>query len=157
MPLENINYANTIIYKIVCNDLNVPYMYIGSTTNLKTRTYQHKHSCVCPDNKNYNSKPYTVLRQYGGWSNWSLIVIEKFPCEDVHDARARERHWYELLSPVLNSRKPIARENEHKNSLKFHNNIRHECECGGSFLVKHRANHYRTQKHNKFLNERVIV
>ena len=42
MPKNNINYSNTIIYKIVCNDLNVKELYIGSTTDFYNRKSNHK-------------------------------------------------------------------------------------------------------------------
>jgi hypothetical protein len=33
MPKTNIDYSNSIVYKIVCNDLNILFCYVGSTTN----------------------------------------------------------------------------------------------------------------------------
>ena len=33
MPKKNIDYSKTIIYKIVCNDLNIIDVYVGQTTN----------------------------------------------------------------------------------------------------------------------------
>jgi len=35
-----------------------------------------------------------------------MIEIEKYSCSDGNEARARERHWYELLSAKLNSNVP---------------------------------------------------
>ena len=45
MPKENINYQNTIIYKIVSNDLNVKDFYIGHTTDYRCRKNSHKSRC----------------------------------------------------------------------------------------------------------------
>ena len=42
MPKENIDYSNTIIYKIRCKDINVSDIYIGHTTNFVKRKNQHK-------------------------------------------------------------------------------------------------------------------
>jgi len=33
MPKKEIDYSNTIIYKIVCRDLNIKECYVGHTTN----------------------------------------------------------------------------------------------------------------------------
>jgi len=44
MPRKIINYTNTIIYKIVCNDLNITDLYVGSTTDFTNRKYNHKSS-----------------------------------------------------------------------------------------------------------------
>ena len=37
MPRKAIDYSRTIIYKIVCNDLNVEECYVGSTTDFSKR------------------------------------------------------------------------------------------------------------------------
>ena len=37
MPKENIDYSKTIIYKIVCKDINIKDCYVGSTTNFTNR------------------------------------------------------------------------------------------------------------------------
>jgi hypothetical protein len=33
MPKVDMDYLKTTIYKIVCNDVNVKELYVGSTTN----------------------------------------------------------------------------------------------------------------------------
>jgi hypothetical protein len=42
MPKKNIDYSKTVIYKICCKDLSISNLYIGNTTNLVKRRYQHK-------------------------------------------------------------------------------------------------------------------
>jgi hypothetical protein len=37
MPKTTIDYSKTVIYKIVCNDLDVKDIYIGSTTEFTKR------------------------------------------------------------------------------------------------------------------------
>ena len=44
MPKLLINYVNTIIYKIVCNDLNVNEVYVGHTTRFIKRKSHHKQT-----------------------------------------------------------------------------------------------------------------
>ena len=44
MPKNLINYSNTIFYKICCKNPNVNDVYVGYTTNLIKRKYQHKNS-----------------------------------------------------------------------------------------------------------------
>ena len=97
------NYTNTIIYKIVCNDLNITDCYVGHTTHFIKRKQKHKHSCNVMTNKKYNLKIYMAIRANGGWVNWSMIEIEKFPCLDANEAKAREHHYYELFHAKLNS------------------------------------------------------
>ncbi len=37
MPKKIIDFSKTIIYKIVCNDLNITDVYVGRTTNFINR------------------------------------------------------------------------------------------------------------------------
>jgi hypothetical protein len=32
-----------------------------------------------------------------------MVEVEKYPCNDSNEARARERHWYEILNANMNS------------------------------------------------------
>ncbi len=40
---------------------------------------------------------------------------------------------------------------EVKAKRKIYNNTHHQCECGGSYLNKHKAKHFRTNKHNIYI------
>jgi hypothetical protein len=102
MPKVPIDYTNTIIYKIVCNDLNIKDLYIGHTTQFIKRRYLHKYSCNNENSKGYNLKVYSTIRENGGWENWSMIEVEKYNCNDSNEATARERYWYESLESKLN-------------------------------------------------------
>ena len=54
--LENeLDYSNTIIYKIYCNDKNINDVYVGHTTNFTKRKHQHK---LCSSNLNNTLKIY---------------------------------------------------------------------------------------------------
>ena len=103
MPKTSINFSKTVIYKICCNDATITDIYIGHTTNLGRRKYEHKSHCNNDKSKSYNLKQYEFIRKNGGWDNWSLIQIEEYPCENVNEARARERYWIEELKATLNS------------------------------------------------------
>ena len=99
MPKDTIDYSNTIIYKITCNDTSITDIYVGHTTNFIKRKYQHKVLC----NNSSKLKIYDIIRQNGGWNNWSMVEIAKYCCQDVTEARIREQEHYELLKPSLNS------------------------------------------------------
>jgi len=98
MPKNEMNYNNTIIYKIVCNDINVKDLYVGHTTNFKQRKNSHRSEC----NMNLGKK-YEIMNKYGGWNNWSMVVIENYPCKNKLEAEAKERYWIETLKANLNS------------------------------------------------------
>ena len=103
MPKQTIDYSKTVMYKIVCKDLNITELYVGSTTDFRRRKWHHKAALKI---KTY--KLQTIINENGGWENWDMIEIEKFPCVDGNEARARERYWYEELKATLNGQSPLA-------------------------------------------------
>lgn len=113
MPKKEINYSNTIIYKIVCRDLSVTECYVGHTTNFKQRKSHHKSAC---NGKGHNStyKIYTIINSNGGWDNWDMVEVEKCSCNDINEAVARERHWYEQLNSKLNMKVPSRTAEEYR-------------------------------------------
>ena len=92
MPKKIIDYSKTIIYKLVCNDLNIKDLYIGHTTNWIKRKQSHKERCTCPNSDRYHLKVYEIMRDNGSWENWSMIEIEKYPCNDQQEATKRKRY-----------------------------------------------------------------
>lgn len=112
MPKQTIDYQRTIIYKIVCNDLDKTDVYVGYTSNFNKRKCLHKTACNNVNGEKYELKVYKYIRQNGGWENFSMVEIEKYPCNDSNEARARERHWYENLNSGLNCNRPITSDDE---------------------------------------------
>ena len=104
MPKDDIDYSNTIIYKIFCIDKTIPDVYIGHTTNFTQRKSQHKICCGNLDNK---LKIYNIIRQNGGWNNWNMVEISKYNCKDKTEARIKELYHYEELNSTLNSCPPL--------------------------------------------------
>jgi hypothetical protein len=96
------NYENCIIYKLVCLDTTCPDVYVGSTTCFKQRKSQHKSKCHNEKHKHYNYKIYQYIREHGGFENFTMIEIEKFPCENSRQLEAREEHWRKELKATLN-------------------------------------------------------
>ena len=108
MPRQPINYQNTIIYKIVCNNLAITDCYVGHTTDFVMRRCRHKHAYHLDEHKQHY-KVYQMIRDNGGWDNWTMVEIEKYPCKDRNEAAARERYWYEQLNTAkMNMLKPVA-------------------------------------------------
>ena len=159
MPKVPTDYSNTIMYKIVCKDLNVKELYVGHTVNFRMRKCKHASDCAYEMSKNYNLKIYKYIRENGGWSNWEMIEIEKYNCNDGNEARARERFWFEELQAKLNMTYPQRNMQEYNKTYKQLNpemirmrkNQKHNCECGGSYTSKNRAVHMRSIKHETYL------
>jgi hypothetical protein len=98
MSSRVINYSNTIIYKIVCCDVTIKECYVGHTTNFTQRKSAHKYN-----SKVSVGKLYKFIKENKGWDNFNMVEIEKFPCMNDNEARARERHWFEQLNSNLNT------------------------------------------------------
>jgi hypothetical protein len=181
MPRMPIDYSKTVIYKIVCNDLNIKDLYIGSTTDFTRRKRQHKETCTNVNSEKYYLKKNEIIRQNGGWDNWSMLEIEKFPCVDANEARTRERYWYDTLNTTMNSNQPITTETEYKQRKPNYNKTyydknkekiidykkqydsinkdkikkmkqeKFECECGLILCKGSKSNHKKSPIHLKYL------
>jgi hypothetical protein len=68
--------SNIVIYKIICNNSDITNIYIGRTSNFKRRKNVHKSRCNDENNKCYNLKIYRIIREHGGFDNWSMIIID---------------------------------------------------------------------------------
>ena len=60
MPKTNIDYSNAIIYKIVCNNLNITDVYVGHTTQFTKRKNIHK--CRCNNDTSPNLVKVTKMQ-----------------------------------------------------------------------------------------------
>lgn len=114
MPKTPIDYSNTVMYRIVCKDLNIIDCYIGSTTNFTERKYNHKYNCLREKGTDYHLPVYKFMRDNGGWFNWEVIWIENFPCSNDREKRQRERFWLEYYKATLNVDNPIGQTPEER-------------------------------------------
>jgi hypothetical protein len=176
MPKVPLNFQNTVIYKIVCNDLNIEDVYVGHTTNFTKRKYRHKSNSQNLNGNEYEYKIYKTIREYGGFENWSMIEIEKYPCNDLQEASKRERYYYELLNAKLNTVNPSRSKKEYQETNNDKMKIYHKkyremnkaktkierakqilCDCCGIFTIsRHITRHQATKKHienSNILNE----
>ena len=95
------DYSKTIIYKIINYD--VPdLVYVGSTTNLKTRKNQHKNASININNTRYHLKLYENIRNHGGWDCWRMIVICEYPCDNRRQAELEEDKYMMEFKANLN-------------------------------------------------------
>lgn len=103
MPRQAMDYSKCVIYKIVCNDESVTECYVGHTTNFVKRKYSHKNNC-----KTSNIKLYQMIRQYGGFDNFTMTPICEFPCENNIQACIKEEECKIELQAQLNTQKCFA-------------------------------------------------
>lgn len=83
------NYQNTVIYRMPVGNKNY---YGHSTQPLCKRKSQHKDFF----NKYPNRKVYKAVRDAGmSADDIDLIWVEDYPCDNINQAKARERYWVE--------------------------------------------------------------
>ena len=100
--VSKVDYSKSVIYKLCCKDPNITDIYIGSTTNMKQRKQGHKNRCNNPNSKKYNYKVYQTIREYGGFDNWDMILVEYVNATSKQELEKEERIVIELLQPTLN-------------------------------------------------------
>jgi hypothetical protein len=109
MPKTEMDYSQTIIYKICCKDVNIKELYVGHTINFTQRKNQHKTAC---NTETCDRIVYNFIRNNGGWDNWNMIQIEEYNCTSKREAEMRERYWIETLQARLNCIIPITTKEE---------------------------------------------
>jgi hypothetical protein len=112
MQKPEVDYANTIIYKITCKDPNIKDIYVGHTVNFVQRKHAHKQSCNNENSCNYKCKLYETIRNNGGWNNWDMEIIHFCKCKDQYEARSKEQEYFVLLNATLNSIEPLPKPKE---------------------------------------------
>lgn len=167
MPRKAVNYNKTIIYKLVNNnDFDNENIYVGSTTEFIKRKYHHKNCCCNENSKGYNCKVYQNIRANGGWENWTMLEIEKFPCEDKREAEAREEYWRCMFNARLNTirafitqeqRKEQRKENQNKYRTENAEKMKEyekQYKTEHADKIKEQMNQYRTQNADKIKEQR---
>ena len=100
------DYSKTVIYKIQ-HISKKDLIYIGATTNFKQKKYQHKSQADRVGQAlNFNlpckHKLYIAIYENGGWDQFRMIEIAKFPCLDKNESDAEEFKYIQGLKTSLN-------------------------------------------------------
>ena len=151
MP-KSANYSKGFIYKFVCNDVSIPNIYVGSSTDFTKRKSSHKSCCNNEGNAKYHLYVYQFMRENGGWENWTLLKICDYPCQNKFELELEERRYMELLKSDLNKVKPGRTKkeyrDEHKEKIQTQKNAVECCpKCGCNYTHSNKSWHLRTKKH----------
>ena len=101
-----IDYSKNVIYGIFSNADN-SCVYVGHTTNFIKRKQHHKSDCNNEKSEKYIYKLYKSIRDNGGWDDYTMRLIEEYPCNTSQEALEREFYNFEKYSPSFNSNVPI--------------------------------------------------
>jgi len=161
-------YLPAFVYKITCNDPEIRECYIGSTYNFRSRLNAHKTSCENIKSRKYNYKLYKFIRHHGGWTNFNMKVIYGIEVYDKKELIELESKTINLIKPSLNCQVPLRTRAEYykDNKNKILNDVRSyreknkdklatqiKCLCGGTYTYCSKYAHFKTIKHNKFIEE----
>jgi predicted GIY-YIG superfamily endonuclease len=140
------DYTKGLIYKIYCNDENITDIYIGSTVDFKRRKGTHKSSCHNEKDKEYTNYKYKFIRDNGGWSNWTMIELYKYPCANKRELEQEEDRMMIELKSTLNKYRAFRTEEEikaynKKYKIEYHANNR---ETLNKKSAEHRAKNTET-------------
>jgi hypothetical protein len=122
------NYNESRIYKIYCTLSTINEFYIGSSARYEERCILHKSDCNNINSIRYSLKLYQYIRNNGGWNNFTVEVLEKYPCKNRTELNIREEWWKKQEQPTLNERKAHRTINDkkeynnEKTSEYYHNN-----------------------------------
>lgn len=176
MPRKPVDYSKGVVYKICCKDPVIADVYVGSTTDLYRRKYNHKSNCTNQKKIQYNTPVYKFIREHGGFDNWSVVEIEKYPCKDKQELLTRERYWLEELGATLNKQIPTRNSVERRKKyygdnrgvilehMKKYYNVNREkirkkrnqkiaCLCGLTFPKSNKSKHEKSAHHLTYLLE----
>jgi len=153
MPRLPTDYSKGFIYKLCCLDVNVKDIYIGSSTNFKERKKHHKSDCNNEKSKKYNRYVYKYIRDNGGWSNWTMIELHKYPCNDKRELQCEENRMMNELQSQLNSVKAYRTEEERLEYNKRMNmKMREKTNCNNCGCIITKTNKSRHLKTDKCIN-----
>ena len=96
------DFRDSVVYQIYCLNPIITDVYVGSTTNFTVRKNNHKYSC-----KKSCYKVYKFIRDNGGWENWNMVIIKKYPnLTERYQLLKKERKWIKKMNPTLNKTIP---------------------------------------------------
>ena len=165
MPLTPIDYQKATIYKIQSID-NEELLYVGSTTNFIKRKQCHKKLCNNLNNRHNDLKVYKMIRENGGWDQFSMIIVKEFPCNNKTELLIEEDRIMREMRSNMNKYKAFRTSEECKEYQKEYHKEYYElnkeklnekrkkkivCECGSEISFSTKSIHLRSIKHQNFL------
>eukprot|EP00966_Prymnesium_polylepis_P243187 5623855-Prymnesium_polylepis.1 len=131
------------MYKIVCKDEELDYVYVGHTTNWTKRKNSHKSKSL-----NSGIKLYQTIRENGGWDNFKMILIETFSCNNKREAEAREDMLMIELKANMNQIHPFRTKKQYfeANKEQILEQQKKYQDANKEKLIEQRKQHYEANK-----------
>lgn len=175
------DYKNSKIYSIRSH--NTDLIYIGSTTQLLNKRFS-KHKCDYK-NYLLGKYHYVTSFEIFKYDDVYIELIEYYPCNNIEElckregelirihncvnknisGRTKKEYYEENRDYLIDKNKTYQKINKDKHNEyceKYRKNNKnkilekHICECGGKYSTSCKSNHFKTAKHQKFINENSI-
>jgi hypothetical protein len=149
------DYSKCVIYTIRTGE----GLYVGSTCNFNNRKYQHKYNINFEDSCKYKYKLYETIRANDG--AWDMQPHSQYPCNSKMEMTIEEERIRLELKADLNTNSCYTNNKEYlkeyyrknKEKLNINANEKISCECGGKYTRQNKLNHFKTQKHLKYIKD----
>jgi len=169
------------IYEIIENDTNT-VIYVGSTTGKYFCIRKGEHTRPSTTKSGKQPKLYNYIQQHGSWEKFKFNIIHSFENIDKSELLTLEKQLIQEKTPLTNSIKPIQtydemlarkRENQKKwrknnpdylikqknrqsqiNYIKKRCSTKVECECGGTYTLQNKTNHFSRNIHKEYENKK---
>lgn len=113
------DYSNASLYMILRKNHPLDKdCYIGSTADFKMRVKSHRSNCYNPNCKDYTMKVYDYIRSNGGWDEFEMVELYKFPCDSKTELKNEERKLIKQYNSTLNTYIPNRTPKEY-----YHDNV----------------------------------
>ncbi len=107
--VDDERYQDGRVYELV-NQNDPTEIYVGSTVrSLQIRLYGHRADME----KGGCSNLYCRMRELG-FDQFSIKLIEAWPCTSRTELRKREQHWITQLKPSLNEKRALITKGDRK-------------------------------------------
>ena len=161
------DYKQGKIYKIESDKGNK--IYVGSTTteylSQRMRSHKYDYDALKRDPTRGKTKSFDLFDEYG-FDNCRIILIENCPCDSIDQLKAREAYYIKSLECINrnipqrlikqyridNRDKLLKQMKEYRENNKEKSNVKYNCECGSQYTHRHKADHFKTKKHQSFIN-----
>jgi len=167
-------YENGKIYKVVCN--NTGRIYIGSTYHtiefqLKSHEQNYKaylKYIKCKENGKKGLKrisfktSYKIIKD----GNYKIELIKPYPCknrtelereEGRHQLEAKANENINCVNKNIAGRTNKEYREANRDIINKKKREKFTCVCGGKYTRTHKAQHFKSKKHQKFLKQKELV
>ena len=145
------------VYRIRCNITGEDY-YGSTDQEIEERIWHHKGHKVCVSSQIIERDDwcYEIMEEVDYIIKTDLLIreryyIENYKCININIPYRTKEEWreYKKLRQRrlrLNNPDLVRREKEYAR-------IKHDCPCGGRYSNDSRAEHFRTNKHKRFIGD----